>query len=478
MRQPRSSWAAGLVVGLSFGLIAGSAAAQIGWRGRISTGVGVRLDTCQGDHGCELLDYNNRNVLGLDLTAPLGDGGGARAELAVHNLNRPNIKEAQDAGESARVVPLSLRLRQAWIEGFGVLVDDLDVRVGAQTVRWGTADGYSPSDRLNPIDLEDPTTFEERLALPGVHLAYHWGEVTLTGTWFPVFTPALLAADMFDLSGAESAYGSVDLDAAMADGTAPTVRDVGTRVRSPPTTLAEGAVGLRASWAASFGDLAVGWYRGRDAIPQVSGEVIPENLYRTNEVDVLVTLRYPRLQMVSADLRAPLWDEMTGWIDAALILPTRTTAYITASRLADLERLGVVEGAPDHDVVGEVQSSDPYLSAAVGVDATLWSKLYVNVQYLRGFVMERSADDLHHYALLTLRYPADDAPLQLELRNALEARPTFDGLGWMTHARLTLLHADRVRFGLLAALQDGADHTTMGLFHALSEVRLEVSAAF
>lgn len=448
-------------------------AQELQWSGEVSTAVGVRVLACADD--CPLSNYTNRNILRLRLDSELTTRVAVRGEVGLYNLNEPKVATVEDSADSRNVVPVRVRVGEAWVDGYDLLTEGLDLRVGNQRIRWGTADGYSPTDRINPYDLEDPTLFDRRLPTPAAHLRYHLGDLTFSAAWLPFFVPALLAPDVVEIATSEEAARDVDID--FGDAEPPEIRDLDTRIILPPQTLGEMQVATRIQWAAPFGDFGLGYFYGRDTLPQLSGEVIPESFFSMEEVDVIVNVRYPRLQMLAADARAPLFAGMTGWLDLGVIFPTRTRLYISEERLEDLARLNIID-EPDGDVEVEIQSGEPYVTFATGLDRSFGPHVYLNVQYLYGFLFERNPQDLHHYAIATLRIPAQDAPVEWEVRAGAEANPALDAFGWLASSRLAVRHDDALELALSAQLQDGQTGSTLALFAPLSEVRLTAAARF
>ena len=466
------AWALGLLAAL----VSSPAAAQsVDWSGSIYSSVGTSVWKCGLGDGCPLSNYNNRNILELRLDSELASSVIARGEVGLHNVNASSVERVPDSSDINRVQPVRLRAGEVWVEGYDVLVPRFDLRVGNQRIRWGTADGYSPSDRLNPYDLEDPTRFDERLPIPGVLARYHLGDFTFSLTWMPFFVPALLAADVVEIATSEEAAGEVEIDFGADD--PPRVRELRTRVVLPPQNLTEMQYAARVQWTASIADFSLGYYWGRDTLPQLSGEIIPESFFSTEEVDIIVNLRYPRMQMIAADARAPLFGGLTGWLDAAFIIPTRTRLYISEERLSDLARLNIIE-EPDGDVESVIQSGKPYPTFVAGLDRTFGDLIYLNLQYLYGFIFERNPEDLHHYALLAMRLPSYDAPVEWELRGGAEATPGFDAFGWLASTSVSIRHDDVFKVSLLGLLQSGQPGSTLRLFSLLSEVRLAASAQF
>lgn len=455
-------------------LASNTMASELTWEGGVSTNLGVGLLACPD---CDYLPYENRNAFDLGLQADITPGVGARAAITLRNENRPELFRLEDTADSRNIQLVRLLVTDAWVEGYDLLVRGLDLRVGAQTIRWGTGDGYSPSDRINPLDLSDPIYFDRRLAVPAVNARYHVGQFILQGVWVPFFVPSLLNDSVVDIVAGDDAADNVDLDDGF-DLDGPEVDRIRTRVNTPDATLSESAFAFRALWAASVGDFSLGYLYGRDSLPQLSGEVIPENFFDGQTTDLIINLRYPRLQMISADARVPIARAWTAWADIALFLPSRTTVFISESRLRDLERLNAIDNVPEGGVVAEIQSGDPYTNIMLGVDNRFGRMLYMNLQYIHGFLFERNPGDLNHFLIAALRVPADDARISAELRAGGESTQQFDAFGFTSSLRLRYRHADALQFALVGTYQDGMDGTTLRLFRRFSEARVEVSARF
>lgn len=475
--KPRSALFLLLLFSLPLGPeITSAQASELEVGGEVGSSFGAYLFSCQPD--CFFLDYQNRNVVDLYLNAYITPEVTARAALSLRNENIPQIRRAEDTGQISNLQPFELRITDAWVEGHDFLVPGLDLRVGAQTIQWGTGDGFSPSNRLSPVDLSDPTFFDRRLATPATLATYHRGDFTFSAAWIPFFLPATITPRVIDAVAGPDSADDIDFDSTI-EGDPLVVDQVRTRIELPIQRFSESAYALRVHWAARYADLALGYYYGRDHLPQLSGEVIPENFFDGETTDLVVNLRYPRLQMLAAEARAPIGESSwTAWVDGALIFPARTRIFITQSRLQDLERLGAIDEAPDEDITAIIQTGEPYLNFMVGADTSLGSHLYLNFQYLRGFLFERNPSDLHHYLLVGVQIPNRESPLNFEARLGAEATSRFDAFGALAQLRLSYLHGDALEVFASSALQMGQTGTTLGRFAGLSEVRIGASAHF
>ena len=456
-------------------LMASTAVAQerVAWSGSVTSSVGMKLWTCESGT-CPLTNYNNRNTLKLQLDANITERVAAVAAIDVRNINEAQITTVEDSSSVQNVQPVTFLVQSAYVDAYDML-PGLDLRVGAQRIKWGTADGFSPTDRINAFDLQDPIYFDKRLAAVAATGAYHFDDFVFTASWIPFFTPALLAPEIVDVATSEEARSTIEVDIGSQE--PPDIRELRTRIELPAATLENMQYAARLQWRAPIADLSVGYFYGRDSLPNLSGEIVPETFFSREELDIIANLRYPKLQMIAADARAPLFADISGWIDFGLMIPASTKVFISEERLEALVRLGIIDSV-DGPVETQVQTGEVYPNFAVGFDRSFGQWIYVNVQYLYGFLFERNPGDLHHYGLMNLRIPALDNWWEIDLRGGIEANPDFDAFGWLASGRVTTRFDDVFRVSLLGMVQNGQKGTTLRLFRQISEVRLEAGVDF
>ena len=67
-----------------------------------------------------------------------------------------------------------------------------DLKVGKQIFSWGKADGFNPTDNLNPRDYVDLFVEEEKIGVPAINLLYYWNDFTFDLIFIPTYTPTRL----------------------------------------------------------------------------------------------------------------------------------------------------------------------------------------------------------------------------------------------------------------------------------------------
>ncbi|MBM4366202.1 MAG: hypothetical protein FJ102_08290 [Deltaproteobacteria bacterium] len=430
-------------------------AADVAATGRAEANLRLGLADCA--EGCGWVDFHDAAVLGGDLRVRFGRQVRVVAigDLRAHGPT--DIEALEDSGEIEILRPFSLKLHEASVGLDGVGAPWFDLVMGVHRERWGTADGLSLVDNLNPYDLEDPTRLDQRLAVPMLLATAHPGNASIQLGLVPFFVPAALPTDHVDvLAGARDLFDVPGQNAT-------DVREVESRVTMPGDTVHDLAVGGRVALATGPVDLAASWYHGRDSLPQVGGELLLTGFSTDNDrVDVGIPVMYPRIEVAGLEARGELPGELGGWAEVVLVMPERTVATMSAAQLSALATLGAIDEVPDPIPSSVTQDGEPFPRAVVGVERS-FGRVYVNAQWLYGFPTERQWSELSHYGLLTLRFTLSD-------RWILGLRGVSDGGGYLAGAELRYLHGDAAEWWLgstyIGGSEDSALHGFRGVSHA------------
>ena len=116
----------------------------------------------------------NENRLDLKLEAKYGNKAKFYTDVWLRNLGLPKIASASELYNKDIVDPYNLYIREAYVEFYGLLSKNLDVKIGKQRIAWGTADMLNPTDNLNPYDLEDVMDFGRHNGSIGINLNYYF----------------------------------------------------------------------------------------------------------------------------------------------------------------------------------------------------------------------------------------------------------------------------------------------------------------
>lgn len=337
------------------------------WRGSLET-----------DHRLQLEDKNdwlwNENRLDLQLekrAMPVRIVG----NVWLRHLGPSITQSSSDLIEKDKINPWNLELREAYVEVYGFLSENLDLTVGRQIISWGTADRFNPTSNLNPPDLEDIFDFGRSAGIDAVNLQWHFSHSTsLQAVYTPFFRPANLPTGVY--------AGLFSIPINLPPGFQ--VNKYSDQLITPRNNIKEAAgVGARVRTFAFNTDISVSYVYGREFLP------VPENVHITMAdptqpqlLDVHATLVFPRHHILGADLAGSI-GRVGVWAEAALFFPEKETVMTTYSPLDTIATPMIEKKA--------------FTKYVVGADYTFRSGTYLNVQYVRGFLHESGHGNLNDY---------------------------------------------------------------------------------
>jgi hypothetical protein len=382
----------------------------------------------------------NQDLLSVKFKATYGKFSGVAAvDLYMNAVGNAKVQAFGDLQNYAAVAPFSFEPQQVYLQGRNLFFKGLDLTVGNQIILWGVADQFNPTNNLNADDLRDPLLFGKQQPNFMVKADY-WitKNLSMSAVLVPLFKPALLpassvlgAADIQRMPFVDDAFRNrIEAQFGYAASTQvgyPTIVNSLTPVLPGPSMD-----NMQFSYrvAASLGeqDLAFSYYVGRTDFPQAFSN-------HTKEVDYVnantgvggrcdpaapkscingvlatdVLLTYPRMQVFGLNLSGEfnpfklISDAIHGVgyrVEAALIVPQRTTLQLTQSPLPAVLQMG---GEYDYQGTGQpggnppaVVESTPFLKWTLGLDYTFGAHVYLNAQWVHGLVDEFGAGDWMH----------------------------------------------------------------------------------
>ncbi|MCX4242902.1 DUF1302 family protein [Paraliomyxa miuraensis] len=323
-------------------------------------------------------------------------------------------KELDDLATRQMLEPFHIESDAAYVALNDVL-PNLDIKVGRQTLVWGTADKFNPTNNINPDDLEDRPLFTEPIANQMIVVDYAplADKLWFQGVYVPIFYPALLPpsaaaalkdpqapvpyANQSDLDKLGELQQLLEIDPAL-------VPVVQTHVMMPKARFTNGQSAIKLGTSLGGVDMSFSYYNGRHDIPLpvlATSELTKprepgdgaECCYTSD-----VTLIYPRMQVIGADFstQLPFLGNMGLWGEGALFLPRAQDFRIEFPVAVDV--------TPDDGMANPVQELEgptirttPYIKATAGLDYSFGEHVYVQGQYLRGFIDEFGADHIGNY---------------------------------------------------------------------------------
>jgi hypothetical protein len=384
-----------------------------------------------------------RNENTASITSSMSSGD----VLAVFNASMiytgfPAADKMAALTDRQAVDPVRIESDALYLEIFDFL-PYVDFRLGRQVMKWGSADIFNPTSVLNPYDLEDPLKFGEAIAteMASMRWSAPWyiegeedtifEEFSLTVAVVPIFRPGMLpdsALYVFTDSTVFQRYADsqtlldlIGLQKAYEEGGGDILFDVG--VDSPDASLKNMQYGARVGWTLFGVDMGLMAYQGFDDIARaervdanaprrdpmalsddagkpITGVPDPlKNIDATMEMvatipsyegyDVLteIQLAFPRVQVLGADFSASI-EPLGGlgvWAEAALTLHD---ALYRSIRYANYP----------YSIERELEK-DSFLKITAGLDYSITSWWYTNLQYVHGFVDEFGRDKLKDYVV-------------------------------------------------------------------------------
>ncbi|MBW2255802.1 MAG: hypothetical protein JRI25_14545 [Deltaproteobacteria bacterium] len=415
---------------------------------------------------CRWLDFQDLVVLGGHYRETPSPGVTVYLSGEVRLHPALDAEEVGDTTRSERVQPWTLEVPEAWLDLNKALFPALDLRVGQQRFAWGVGLGMNPVDVVNPYDLRDPARFDQRLGIPAISARLHHQQAAIELVYVPLFRPARMPEEIDLLEDAEDLFDFSDVGGGDVE-----LGELETRTTFPDDRVGFAAIAFRASVAAPAVDLALVGYYGRDSMPQVGGHArLVGFATDTDRVDVGIPVFYPKMFLAGLEARAPLWWEIGGWVEAAVVFPERAVVTATRSQLEALVNLGVLDEVPDPLPETVIQDGNPFPRWVVGVDRFI-GRFALNLQWIHGLPTERQNADISDYVALGAFITISE-PVQLRLSGLTDAE------SWFARGELAVLHRDAATVTLGAVLTDGPEGSALGQLHQVSNVYLGLEAAF
>lgn len=386
-----------------------------------------------------IADFYNR--FRLELAAPMNDRLFAFASVDFRFYDLPRVGTLSQLEDLSRDYPTELSIWEAYVDVYGFLSKNFDLRIGKQRLAWGTADKLNPTDNLNPDDFSDLVNFAEKIPTWALTGNYYLGDITLTGVWLPSLTPVLLprhGADLFLGSQASEFQDTLALPAQRLD----------------KSMFAFKISGNLGKW-----DYSVSYFNGYDDIPILTGVKIK------SPTNAKLYLNFPKMQVVGADFAT----ELSGvglWGEGALFLPKKV---ITRTVLGQLTRYKVA------------LKDKPYFKFTLGGDYTFPGGWYFNSQWMHGFFTERGEDSLHDYFILLLEKQLLQNRIKVSLGGGLEVadwQKTKNNYGFGLFPELTYQAIDNLELSVGSFSTGGKPSTLFGSWKNAGQVYLRAKISF
>ncbi len=437
---------------LGMGLISLAQGAKIDWNGYLQTDNRLQLIN---DYDFSWREYR------LNLTAELKPFNRAHfyTNFWFRSLGFPSVKNSADLGNRDKLSPFDMELRSAYIDLYGFLLKNIDLRIGRQRIAWGSGDKVNPTDNVNPNDLEDIWDYGRHLSSDGVCASIYLGNYTLNAIFIPIFTPGVLPTGEWK----NALVPAIDLPAGLEPG------EITDSVILPENNLKNSSkFGLKLGNTVFGYDISLSYLYGRDDLP-ISQKLIFSPDPTTGKVNLRSELFYPHMHIFGADAAGAIGD-VGIWSELAIYYPEKVTQRM------DLSQLGM--GITDSVIL----DNSIYARYLLGADYTFKNGFYINIQYLHGFTGERGADNLEDYLFIGSEYSFFGDRIKISpLNSSLEIKDFKDrknNLAFVYAPQISYQPMDNARITIGTRIIQGGSNTKFGKISDNKELLFQVRYNF
>ena len=330
----------------------------------------------------------NENRVTLKFDKKITDNSKFYSEVWLRNIGLPQVNSSADLYNKGIIDPYNLEIREAYVQLYGFLSKKLDVKIGRQRITWGTADKLNPTDNLNPYDLEDILDFGRHRGSDAISFDYYFNsELSLQGAFIPFFQPTNMPVGIF----ANALNPSMQLPEGL------TLMGFTDQIHQPAYNLGESStVGLKFKGFAKGFDFSASYIWGRDGMPVSTYNTLTP-VDEVGGISIHSDLSFYRTHIFGFDTAGSIGG-VGVWAEAAVFLPDNEV--VMTNDMAAFYPVGTpVEMTMSNEVVLEKEA---YTKFVIGADYNFSNGIYLNTQYLHGFINERGTDSLNDYFFIQL----------------------------------------------------------------------------
>ncbi len=408
------------------------------------------------DNRIRLEDYDftlNEIELISKLNYNFGNGH-MYSEILLKGTYFSQIYQSSDLQNIENINSLEINIKETYIDFYKFISKDLDIRIGKQRISWGTADKLNPTDNLNPDDLEDIMDFGNKMGSNSIRLTYYIGDYSLDGVFIPVFTPAVLPSDEW----MSAFFSSLPVPENMI------LQSYSDTIIIPQKTIEESSMfAAKLSGNILKYDFSISYFNGRDDIPLINNIVItPISL---TEINANVQMVYPKMQVIGADFSGQIGD-IGVWGEGSCFIPEKVIMEMTTIGVGTDTSIAI--------------NNNPYYKYVIGIDYTFKNGLYVNGQYLHGFIQERGENNLENYVMLALEKKFfNDLQIRIGFGSEIKDYKNIkNNSAFIIMPEISYFPMDNGEVNLGAYLIDGSDNTSFGKVKMNDELYLKFKYSF
>ncbi len=408
--------------------------------------------------------------------------------LALRTTNYTQVQTVDELWDRGTLEPVSWRINQAYMDIYGFLIDSdnavLDLRVGKQQLAWGEADGFNPTNKFDPLNLECPHDFKESLGNVSLKAVLNLGDdlFSIEGVVVPRFLPSVLPVDLFLGDDPLNNPLMPNVGGDMMASPEVLINEPGydvLRTTSPEPVAENVMAGARIRWSALGFDWSMNYAHARETVPVpsrvhavVDSFVMPGDLDCPVDVDLCtrididaVELIYPQVDVLGLSIRGSVWD-IGIWGEAALIFPQGVDTEIV---FAETDPIAIV-----------AIEDEPYTKWVLGAEYTFPGGYFFNLQWVHGFIVEMTGHRLHDYLFLVFRKSvlSDRLRFEVSLGGELDTTLGRRAVGGLGNVVMTYRPYDGAQIVLGYLMARGEAKTAFEMFEELDQAYLKFRADF
>ncbi len=388
----------------------------------------------------------NENRLTVDFSKKINNTAKFYSQIWLRNIGLPKFYSFDALYNKNLVDPFNLEIRQAYFQITGFLNKNLDLTIGRQIISWGTADKINPTDNLNPYDFEDVLDFGRHRGTDAIRMDYYLNDAySVEAVFEPFFRPANLPVGIFS-----NLFSQIpQLPQSM------TVASFTDSIFLPQANLKQNlTAGFKFKGIIAGFDFSFSYIYGRDYLPLPSTVDITTLDARGN-VDVNLNLFYPRRHIFGFDMDGNIAG-IGVWAECAAFLPTKDlnmTTYIHTVNPVDFQPITIKK-----DSVLQ-QKNKPYFKYVLGADYSFANGVYANIQFVHGFINERSTSNLNDYYFLHIDKSFFYDKLKISPINGAfivsDYKNLKDNYTWVYMPQISYKPTDNAEISVSSAIIDG-----------------------
>jgi len=347
---------------------------------------------------------------------------GARADVGLVFRAYPAAQTLDELSFRPLTEPFRFEANALYIEGRD-LFKGFDIRAGMQKIQFGVADQFNPTNTVNPNDVEDPLMFGDQQSVAALRVDYspvwNW---SFTAALIPIFKPMLLprtaymgqTADRLPFLEEDVRWQIASEQQLGANLGYPTViRNV--NVQYPEFNAKNMSVFVRTGGSIGNQDFGISYHWGYSDIPQPVQNYTVQNTQNNlcnpddpadcvlGTLDTTTALTYGRQHVLGfnwageADMFGWLhksFKPIGYWLEFAAVFPERLDIELYNEEI-DFGIVVQPEGEYPYPNGSRPTIIDgrPFLKWTLGADYTFNRHMYMNTQWVHGFVDEYGAGD-------------------------------------------------------------------------------------